>query len=117
MVIFNDKKFNKKATSRFRLSFWESKKGMTPWQVITALLISVVVVILVLMFFRRSGEKGFGFAEDKITGLSTDLDGDGVPDAVDKCVGAKDEQTKDKMENQNKKIDSSGCPVNKPELT
>lgn len=60
------------------------KKGDLTWQQIALAIVAIVVVILVILWFRSGGEKGFGFVGQKIGELK-DCDGDKVADMFDKC--------------------------------
>lgn len=68
---------------------WLDKKGIA-WQTLALAIIAIVVVILVILWFRGSGERGFGFLGEKIGELK-DTDKDGVADMFDKCEGIDDE--------------------------
>jgi len=68
------------------------KKGMT-WQQLALAIIAIIVVVIVIILFRSGGEKGFGFAENLISGLEKDTDGDGVKDSLDQCNGEPNSQT------------------------
>lgn len=60
-----------------------NKKGVI-WPYLMAAIIALVVVILVIMWFRSSGGKAFGEVEEKLEGLE-DTDGDGAVDMFDRC--------------------------------
>lgn len=73
-------------------------QGRSFWIIVTAI-IALVVVVLVIMWFRTGGGKAFGEVEKKLGELE-DSDGDGVADIFDKCP-----DTLKGVE-----VDSSGCP-------
>lgn len=82
----------------------KNKKGMT-WEQLVLAIIAIVVVVLVIIWFKSGGEKGFGFASEKTDELKAgDTDGDGVPNIIDACNGAKDSQI-------NLKVDAKGCEI------
>ena len=66
-----------------RLRFPCGKKGMT-WEQILLAVIALVVVVLVVLWFRGGGEKAFGQVGEKIDSLG-DCDEDGVANMFDKC--------------------------------
>ncbi len=74
-----------------------NKKGVM-WPYLMAAIIALVVVILVIMWFRTGAGKGYDIVEEKLEGLG-DSDGDGVADMFDKC-----ENTPKGVE-----VDSNGC--------
>jgi len=80
-----------------------NKKGIT-WQQLAIAIITIVAVLLIIMWFRTSGERAKDFVGNKIGDLETDTDGDGIVDAVDQCSGAENSQ-KDVT------IDSKGCEI------
>ena len=62
-----------------------NKKGMT-WEQILLAVIALTVVVLVIFWFRRSGEQIFQGTEQQIKNIQGgDSDGDGVADFLDKC--------------------------------
>ncbi len=63
-----------------------NKKAMEQvWWIILTAVIGLIVVILVLLWFRGAGGKGFDFIGGKIGELD-DCDKDKVSDLFDKCV-------------------------------
>lgn len=63
-----------------------SKKGMSQmWWIIGSAILVLVMVLLILLWFRGSGGSAFDTINDKIGGLG-DCDGDKVADTFDKCV-------------------------------
>ncbi len=63
----------------------KTKKGITEmWMIIMSAILAILIVILIIIWFKGSGEKGFGDVNKKIGGLS-DCDGDHVADLFDKC--------------------------------
>lgn len=74
-------------------------QGRSFWIIVT-MIIALVVVVLVIMWFSRGGEKGFSFFEEKIDELKKDSDNDGVMDSADNCPGTP----------QGVDVDSKGCP-------
>jgi len=72
------------------------------WQQLVLAILALVVVILVIMWFRSGGEGLFGFIGEKTGELQKgDSDKDGVPDIIDSC--------KDTLSGV--KVDSKGCPL------
>ncbi len=63
----------------------KTKKGVSEmWMIIMSGILAILIVILIIIWFKSSGEKGFGDVNKKIGGLS-DCDGDHVADLFDKC--------------------------------
>jgi hypothetical protein len=54
------------------------------WWIIIAAVIAVVVSVLIIMWFKGAGDKGFGGVSDTISKLD-DSDKDDVADYFDKC--------------------------------
>jgi hypothetical protein len=78
------------------------KKGQI-WRYLIGGIIALLVVVLVLLFFNRGADKGFGSIGDQFDSFN-DSDGDGVADYFDNCIG---EGVKDN-------VDSKGCPIQVP---
>ena len=90
-----------------------NKKGIT-WEQLVLAIIAVVVVLLVILWFKSTGEEGFGFVKNKISDLGKDFDGDGMPDSSEtpSCVGSTENSQK------NMAVDINGCPLeNTPAAT
>jgi hypothetical protein len=70
-----------------------NRKGMSQmWWLLAMGALAILVLVLLVMFFRDTGERGFDSINDKIGGLS-DSDKDLIPDLQDQCpcdYGTKD---------------------------
>ena len=64
----------------------QSKKAQASrtWWIIIAILLGIIVVALILMWFKGTGDEGFASIGVTIDSLG-DCDGDGVANAFDKC--------------------------------
>ena len=64
----------------------QNKKGMEQlWWIIIVAAIAILVMILLVLWFRGSGQKGFGVIDQNIEGLE-DCDEDRTADIFDDCV-------------------------------
>ncbi|MAF99306.1 MAG: hypothetical protein CMH61_01720 [Nanoarchaeota archaeon] len=79
-----------------------NKKGIV-WQQIMMAIIAIVVVVLVIFWFRQSGDKAVEGPSGVLDELSSDVDGDGVKDFFDKC----DDGITDSQKNVN--VNDKGC--------
>jgi hypothetical protein len=62
-----------------------NRKGMSQmWWLLAMGALAILVLVLLVMFFRDTGERGFDSINDKIGGLS-DGDKDLIPDLQDQC--------------------------------
>lgn len=76
------------------------KKGASElWWLIGVAAVTLVVIILILFWFKGSGEGIFKSINNKIDQLK-DSDNDGVADMFDKCSGTMPPIS----------VDTSGCP-------
>jgi len=66
-----------------QIMIFKNKKGIT-WQQLVLAILAVFVVVLVIVWFKGGGEKGFEFVKGKIGELE-DSDKDSVADMFDKC--------------------------------
>ncbi|MFH1682956.1 MAG: hypothetical protein ABIA37_04115 [Candidatus Woesearchaeota archaeon] len=64
--------------------FFNNKKGMT-WEQIMLAVIALIVVVLVVLWFRGGGDKAFDQVGKQIDNLG-DCDNDKVANMFDKCV-------------------------------
>jgi len=73
---------------------FKTKKGQGQmWWIIIAAVVAVVASVLVIMWFKGAGDKGFDGLGDTIDSID-DSDGDGVADLFDKCTSADGDEVK-----------------------
>ncbi len=67
------------------ISIMNKKGAENLWWIIMWAVVAIIAVIFLIIWFRSSGEKGYG-AIGKEIGELDDCDGDKVSDFFDKCV-------------------------------
>jgi len=95
----------------------KDKKGMSQtWWILGTALVTFIIVIIVILFFRQSGTKAFDEVDNKLDSFG-DCDDDKVADLFDKCPcnegdaqndGCPDGETGDSLKAMKKSVSQCG---------